>query len=185
MNTRLLGILCIAGSLIAVVGALLFRLRYDSAATRMGVVIGTLMSLGIMAGLIGLIQLNAVGSNPVVRAVAFLPIIGLVLITVGAVARASGVSSSDSILSIVGFVGFFGFLAGLVLVSILTIAAKTWSGWRRFVPLFITVMFFIGLGFRVDNIYLSHAVSVAPLALLGYVVATAEPTPARAESVTA
>jgi len=185
MNTRLLGILCIAGSLIAVVGALLFRLRYDSAATGMGVVVGSLMSLGIMAGLIGLIQLNAVGSNPVVRAVAFLPIIGLVLTTVGAVARASGVSSSDSILSIVGFVGFFGFLAGLVLVSILTIAAKTWSGWRRFVPLFITVMFFIGLGFRVDNIYLSHAVSVAPLALLGYVVATAEPTPARAESVTA
>jgi sugar phosphate permease len=186
MNTRLLGIFCIAGSLIAVVGALLFRLRYDSAATGMGVVIGTLMSLGIMAGLIGLIQLNAVGSNPVARALAFLPIIGLVFASVGQVAsRASGMSSPDSVLSIIGFVGFFGFLAGLVLVSILTIAAKTWSGWRRFVPLFITVMFFIGLGFRVDNIYLSHAVSVAPMALLGYVVATAERAPSPAESVTA
>jgi hypothetical protein len=184
MNTRLLGILCIAGSLVAVVGALLFRLRYDSASTGMGVVVGSLMSLGFIAGLIGLIQLNAVGSNPVARAVAFLPIIGLVLGSVGAVARASGESSSDSILSIVGFVGFFGFLAGLVLVSILTIAAKTWSGWRRFVPLFVTVMFFIGLGFR-DNIYLSHAISVAPMALLGYVVATAEPTSSRVESVTA
>lgn len=185
MTTRLLGILCIAGSLIAVIGALLFHLRYDSAATEMGVVVGSLMSLGIIAGLIGLIQLNAVGSNPVVRAVAFLPIIGLVLTTVGAVAKASGVSRSDSILSILGFVGFFGFLAGLVLVSILTIGAKTWPGWRRFVPLFITVMFFIGLGFRVDNIYLSHAVSVAPMALLGYVVATAERAPSPAESVMA
>ena len=185
MNTRLLGILCIAGSLIAVVGALLFRLRYDSAATGMGVVVSSLMSLGIIAGLIGLIQLNAVGSNPVVRAVAFLPIIGLVLTNVGQFARASGVSNSDSILSILGFVGFFGFLAGLVLVSILTIAAKAWSGWRRFVPLFITVMFFIGMGFRVDNIYLSHAVSVAPMALLGYVVATAEGARSPAERVTA
>lgn len=185
MNTRLLGILCIVGSLLAVVGALLFRLRYDSASTGMGLVVGSLMSLGIIAGLIGLIQLNAVGSNPVVRAVAFLPIIGVVLSNVGQFARVSGVSSSDSILSIVGFAGFFGFLAGLVLVSILTVAAKTWPGWRRFVPLFVTVMFFIGLGFRVDNIYLSHAVSVAPMALLGYVVATSEPTPSRAESVTA
>jgi AraC-like DNA-binding protein len=57
MNTRLLGILCIAGSLIAVVGALMFRLRYDSASTGMGVVVGSLMSLGFIAGLIGLIQL--------------------------------------------------------------------------------------------------------------------------------
>ena len=185
MNTRLLGILCIAGSLVAVVGALLFRLRYDSAATEMGQVVGTLMSIGFMAGLIGLIQLNAVGSNPVVRAVAFLPIIGLVLTNLDQFARAFGVSSSDSVVSIVGIIGFFGFLAGLVLVSILTIAAKTWQGWRRFVPLFVTVMFFIGLGFRVDNIYLSHTVSVAPMALLGYVVATAERALSPAESVTA
>jgi hypothetical protein len=52
MNTRLLGILCIAVSLIAVVGALLFRLRYDSASTGMGLVVGRFMSLGIIAGLI-------------------------------------------------------------------------------------------------------------------------------------
>jgi len=69
-------------------------------------------------------------------------------------------------------------------VGILTIAAKTWRGWRRFVPLLASVMFPIGLTIG-NAIGIGGVISGAFWVLLGYVIATAEPAPTVQPSVTA
>lgn len=182
MNTRLLGILCIAGTVIALVAAL-GQVALDDSAGTLGDLVLLVWGLGAIAGLVGLIQGNAVGSNPMVRAVAFLPIIALVLNILALIAKIAGTGTSDNILFIVGY---FGTLAGLVLVSILTIAAKTWQGWRRFVPLLVLVMFIAGIGVgSAGSSALGNAVLFAPWALLGQAVATGEPVPAAPRSATA
>ena len=183
MDTRLLGILCIAGSVIWVLAALL-GLAFGAPESSDDIP-NLFWAIGAVAGLVGMIQGNAVGSNPAVRAVAFVPIIALVAMIVTGIARLfdATVPHYDSL--------YFGLLAGMILVSILTIAAKTWLGWRRFVPLFVLVMFFfISVAVAGDNSpfpgsWLGPVVMAAPWALLGYVVATAEPAPAQAQSATA
>jgi hypothetical protein len=68
-------------------------------------------------------------------------------------------------------------LVGTLLVAILTIAARPWQGWRRFVPLLCIVL--VPVGFGLDAALGRNGVGTALLALtwmlLGYVVATAEP----------
>jgi len=181
MNTRLLGILCIAGSLIAIVGTLFFQVEFLDTDTTLGKVVGFLWAIGAIAGLIGLILSNGVGSNPMVRAVASLPIIALTLNTVANIAQVAGLVSPDSILLIFGFLGL---MAGMVLVGILTIAAKTWPGWRRFVPLFIILVMILNGAAGFDN-NLGRALSTGVWVLLGYAVATAEPAPKLAQNPTA
>ena len=181
MNTRLLGILCIAGSLIAAAGALFFQFQFLDTDPPMGKVVGLLWAIGAIAGLIGLILSNGVGSNPAVRAVASLPIIALTLNTVGNIAGAAGVVSPDSVLFTFGFIGM---MIGMVLVGILTIAAKTWPGWRRFVPLFIILVMIISGATGFDNNF-GRALSTGVWVLLGYAVATAADAPSAAQSATA
>lgn len=170
MNTRNLGILCIAGSVIAAVGTLFFQLRLDDAATWKEAIVGLPFSIGVIAGLIGLILSNGVGPNPVVRAVAFLPIIALGLNMVAGFAEITGVGSPDNVLFTFGF---FGLIIGMVLVGILTVAAKTWQGWQRFVPLFIILVVILNGATGFDN-SLGQAISSGVWVLLGYVVATVE-----------
>jgi len=181
MNTRNLGILCIAGSFIAIVGTLFFQVRFDDTASWKGAIFGLPFSIGVIAGLIGLIQSNGIGPNPVVRAVAFLPVIAFGLNLVAAIAEVTGVGSPDNVLFTVGF---FGLIIGMVLVGILTVAAKTWQGWRRFVPLFIILVVILNGATGFDN-SLGQAISYGVWGLLGYAVATAEPTPALAQSAAA
>lgn len=181
MSTRLLGILCIAGSVIAIVGTLFFQVRFDAPPTNtISFITAFLWPIGVIAGLVGLIQSNGVGSNPAVRAVAFLPIIALGLNTVAGVAELTGVGSPDSVLFIVGF---FGLWVGMVLVGILTIAAKMWPGWRRFIPLFVILVMILNGATGFDN-SLGQAISSGVWVLLGYAVATAEPAPALAQNTT-
>ncbi|HEX6305856.1 MAG TPA: hypothetical protein VFZ76_16790 [Anaerolineales bacterium] len=184
MNTRYLGILCIVGNVIALVGA--WVQLDDNPGDN---IFGLLWGIGVLAGLVGLILGNAVGSNPVVRAVAFLPIIAVVSGIVVGIAVQFGATTYDSILSAFSY---FGWLAGMILVSILTIAAKTWAGWRRFAPLVVLVMaFFIQPGINTAggltpiSLALGYTVGQVSWTLLGYVVATTEPAPARAQSATA
>lgn len=187
MNTRLLGILCIVGNVSAVVAAWA-QLASGADSQPGNDIFGLLWGIGVLAGLVGLIQGNAVGSNPVVRAVAFLPIIAVVILIGIGIAVQFSLATYDSIL---GTFGYFGWLAGMVLVSILTIAAKIWKGWRRFAPLFVLVMaFFVQPGINTAggltpiSLALGYTVGLASWALLGYVLATAEPAPTRAMSAT-
>jgi hypothetical protein len=184
MNTRLLGILCIVGSLIELV-ANWVQLDDNPGDD----IFGLFWGIGVLAGLLGLIQANAVGSNPVVRAVAFLPIIAVASAIVVGIGVQFGATTYDSTL---GTFAYFGWLAGMILVSILTIAAKTWPGWRRFVPLVVLVLaFFIQPSINTAggetpiSLALGSTVGLVSWALLGYVVATAEPATAGAQSATA
>ena len=178
MNPRFLGIICIAATALAAAGILFIQLRSGTPpTTALGYGHVLLWPLGAMAGLIGLIQSNGVGSNPVVRAVAFLPVVGIGLGLVAVLAEATGVSPTDNIFL---HISRLIFINGMVLVGILTIAAKVWPGWRRFAPLFIilvTVLPFATGIVDVDNV-LGQAIASGVWVLLGYVVATAEGTAA-------
>ncbi len=174
MSTRLLGVVCMAASALAADGVLFFQFSFGMPPTNaLGYVIVLLWPLGAMAGLTGLIQSNGVGSNPMVRAVAFLPVIGFGLSLVAALADATGIGPPLNILTPIGFLVF---IIGMVLVGILTIAAKTWPGWRRYLPLFIIIVTVVGRAtFFVDPDNVLGQVTIMGLwLLLGYVVATAE-----------
>ncbi len=174
MTPRLLGIVCMAASALAAAGVLFFQVRFGAPHTNaFGYVLVFLWPLGAMAGLTGLIQSNGVGSNPVVRAAAFLPIIGFGLTLVAVLADVTGIGSPFNILMPIGFLVF---IIGMVLVGIFTIAAKTWPGWRRYLPLMIIIVTVVGRATRlVDTGNVIGQVLIMGLwLLLGYAVATAK-----------
>jgi hypothetical protein len=68
-------------------------------------------------------------------------------------------------------------MVGMVLVGILAIAAKTWLGWKRFVPLLAVVL--APLSLAIGNMAGSLQLGIIPFygmwVLLGVLVATSEP----------
>lgn len=181
MSTRLLGISCIIGSVIILLDSLRqAALGIDDFDT-ISRIAGILWAIGGIAAVIGMIQLNAVGSNTVVRALAFTPIIGFLLLILANIMQLAGMVTTEN--STVAGIGWLLQLAGMVLVGILTIAAKTWTGWRRFIPLAAVVA--APVGFAIGNLTLGAAIVWLFWILLGYVVATAEPRPVLQPGVTA
>ena len=88
--------------------------------------------IGGVCGIVGLIRLNALGSSVVARALGFLPLIGFAAFILGdGLALAGFIIPDDSLYGALAGIGWVAMLAGMVLVGILTIAAKTWTGWRR------------------------------------------------------
>ena len=71
-------------------------------------------------------------------------------------------------------IGWIAILAGMLVVGIITIAAKKWEGWRRFTPLLIIVFIpvSLGLGSLIGDTKVSGAVAYLAWIVLGYVVAT-------------
>ena len=183
MTTRFLGIVCIVGSVIAMLDA--FRLsalgkNYDDITP----ITLSLWCIGGIAALVGMIQLNTVGSNTVVRALSFLPIIGFVLLILGSVLQLAGaITAENNIFSI----GWLVLYSGMLLVGILTIAAKVWRGWRRFVPLLTVVLMPVGfsIGYALGSLSLGVALIYAGWAFVGYVVATTQPAPTLAQNALA
>jgi hypothetical protein len=178
MNTRFLGIICIVGSVIAVLDA--FRLsavgkNYDDLTP----ITLSLWYIGGIAALVSMIQLNAVGSNTVVRALTFLPIIGFVVLILGSVLQLAGAITAQNNLFSIGWLVLY---SGMLLVGILTIAAKVWRGWRRFVPLLTVVAMPISfsIGYGLGSLSLGVSFIYAVWAFFGYVITTSEPTPAPA-----
>jgi hypothetical protein len=177
MNSRFLGALCIVGSFAALLGAFRTWALGGDVFDTVDTILLMIWCVGSIAGLASLIQLNGVGPSPVARALAFLPMIGFALLILsGIVGLVAPVASENDTLAGIGWVVQ---MAGMVLVGILTIAAKRWQGWRRFVPLLTVVLVPIGFGigsvvggpsFGAFLIYLTWL-------LLGYVVATAESAP--------
>jgi hypothetical protein len=159
---------------------------YGSFANTAGTIAGILWAAGSIAGLVGLIQLGALGESPVTRALGFVPILGFALIIVGSVLQLAGIVDDQSWLF---GVGFMVQLAGMVLVAILVIAAKRWRGWRRFAPLLAILLVPVGyglgqaLGGGVND--LAIGVKYAAWILLGYAVATASPTTATSQPAAA
>jgi hypothetical protein len=181
MNTRFLGTICIVGSVVAALDALrasAMGITFDT----ISLITGTLWCIGGIAALIGLIRLNAVGSKTIARALVLLPMIGFVLLMLGNLVQLAGAVTMDN--NPLANFGWLVQLAGMLVVGILVIAAKTWRGWRRFVPLLTLVLVPVsfGIGASIDSLALGAAIIYASWVLLGYVVATAEPTPALREA---
>jgi hypothetical protein len=150
----------------------LISLRYN-------LISGSLWAVGGIAGLPGLIRLNMLGSNPVVLALGFIPIIEFGLLVLANFLQMAGVFNTDS--NTPAGVGWLVEMAGKVLVGILAIAAKVWDGWKCFVPLLAVVLAPLGfaLGSLVGDLNLGIMPLYAVWILLGSLAATSEPVQGR------
>jgi hypothetical protein len=135
-------------------------------------------AIGGIAALVGLVQLNALGRNTLVRAVAFVPIIGFILLVLAGIVQLAGLTTAED--NMLAGAGWLVQMAGMVVVGILTIAAGIWRGWRRFVPLATIVVapLSLAIGNAIDNTILATVLVYGCWILLGYVVATGEREPA-------
>lgn len=183
MNTRLLGTICMIGAFAVLADG--FRPSGMGAAEaqfgdRFTALAYAIFGLGGICGIAGLIQLNGLGPKTTARAMGFLPMIGFAAFVLGDGLRAVGFLTTDSlVIGVAAAIGWIAMLAGMLVVGILTIAAKSWRGWRRFVPLLTIVMLPVGFGIGAlsGNATIGGILFFASWVLLGGVVATAEPTP--------
>ena len=76
MNTRLLGTLCIVGSFAVLVDGFRLTVLGLENLDRVSSLAYMLWSIGGICAIVGLIKLNALGSNTVMRALAFLAHVG-------------------------------------------------------------------------------------------------------------
>ena len=175
MNSRMLGILCMVGGAVMIVASFIWGSFTDTG----GIIAGILWGVGSIAGLVGLIQLGALGESPITRALGFVPIIGFALLIVGSILQLAGIADDQSWLFGVGWIVQ---MAGMVLVGILVIAAKRWRGWRRFAPLLAILI--VPVAFGLYQVF-DQAIGIfyAAWILLGYAVATADPAPTVERSV--
>ena len=181
MNNRLLGTVCMLGGAVAVMDSLRWGVLGLSDSDTLTGIVFIVWSIGSIAGLLGMIALNVVGASPVTRALAMLPVLGFALLAATAVLQLAGLIGADH--PIFG-VGWLLEVAGMVLVAILTLAAKTWRDWRRFTPLLAVVAVPIGygLGALVGNLGLGVGLIYVFWVLLGYAVRTAQPVPVLRQS---
>jgi hypothetical protein len=179
MNTRLLGSLLIVGALAVIVE--------DARASMLGTsspvidiyssIFYVIWGIGGVCGVLGLIRLNALRFNAVARAAGFIPLIGFVGFILGDGLRVLGfLNTGDPLYNLFATVAWVAMMAGMLIVGILTIAAKVWQGWRRFVPL-ITVLFIpvaMGVGIALNNnILVTGIIGWTPWLILGYIIAAA------------
>ena len=184
MHTRVLGTVCIVGTLAILVDG--FRTtgasagQYGDSFTSLAY---ALWGIGGICGLAGLIKLNALGTKAMARALGFIPMIGFAAFVLGDGLRTAGLLTADAPVYLgITAIGWLTMLTGMLVVGILTIAAKSWRGWRRFVPLLTMVMLPIALGIGAlsGNQALVVACFSVGWVLLGIIVATAEaPSPLR------
>lgn len=187
MNTRSLGMICMVGSAVILLDALrMFVLGMETNDfDTINLVTGSIWAIGAIAGLIGLIRLNVLGANPVVRALGFIPIIGFTLLILANIFQLAGLYTTDN--NTWAGIGWLVEMAGMVLVGILVVAAKVWRGWQRFVPLLAVVC--APLAFALGSLIHSASLAIIPFyglwVLLGYLVATANSEELQKKMVTA
>jgi hypothetical protein len=175
-NNRLLGTVCMLGGAVAVMDSLRWWVLGLSDSDTLTGIVFIVWAIGSIAGLLGLIALNVVGASPVTRALAMLPVLGFALLAATSVLQLAGLIGADNPIFGVGWLLIYG---GMVLVAILTLAAKTWRDWRRFAPLLTVVAAPIGfgLGALVGNLGLGVGLIYLFWVLLGHAVRTAQPVP--------
>src|SRR5690349_15131127 len=122
MNTRLLGALCIAGSLVGVADGVR-RVAIGATHEGMYLTLDTLMYLGetvwlagTLCGLLGLIALRATGTNPIFRVLSWLPVVGTAAEIVGGLLGLAGVPVPGNYPLLFGQ---FLYMAGILVVAIL------------------------------------------------------------------
>ena len=182
MNTRLLGALCIVGSLVGVadgVRQVLIGATHEGA-FRDPDALNYLLSMviwlgGTLCGMLGLIALRATGANPIFRVLSWLPVVGLAAEVVGGLLGLAGLPVPRNWPLLVGQLTA---MAGMLVVAILVLAARVWRGWRAFTPL-LTVLaiplgaVLAGISGGLDGWWI--IVNAAASALLGYAVMSGVP----------
>ncbi len=127
-----------------------------------------LWSLGAICALWALVRLGATGRHRVPRAAPFLPMAGFAAMVVGSLTDIAGLTEPAA--NIVAGIAWALILLGTLVVAVLALVARTWSGWRKFAPLACILAFVL-------------VVLVAPVGaplfglawvLLGYAVLTSE-----------
>lgn len=175
MNNRFLGIICIIGSVIWALDNIRWVVLGLTEFDMISVGVNIIWAVGGICAIVAMIRLNVFGGNPIVRALACVPIIGFVALILGGLMLLAGVDTATANTPI--GIGWLFQPAGMLLVGILTIAAKTWQGWRRFVPLLCTVIIPVGfaLGALAGNTALAVPLIAVTWVLLGYAIVSAEP----------
>jgi hypothetical protein len=178
MNTRLLGALCIIGSLVGVADGVRRVLigatheGYYLTLDRLMYLGETIWLAGILCGLLGLIALKVTGTNPIFRLLSWLPVVGIAFEIAGGLLGLTGVPVPENYPLIFGQ---FLYMAGILVVAILVYAAKVWRGWRAFVVLLNVLSIALGAGVAallggLDGGWI--ITNAAASALLGYAVMT-------------
>jgi len=179
MNTRLLGRLSIIASAIMMANGvrLVVTGHQDTPGflnlDTISIVVQLVSAIGGLCAVIGLIALKATGRNPIFRWLSYLPAVGYAALIVGFLIGLAGVPITKNPIGIFGQLMAQG---GMLVLGILVIAAKTWTGWRRFAPLVPTVAVPLGAGLvaltGLDGVFvIIHAIAMV---LLGYVVQSSE-----------
>ena len=180
MNTRLLGRLCIIGSLIAVADGIRLVLtgHQDVPGFRhldtIQFLTQIVWSVGGLCAVLGLITLKATGTNPVFRFMSYLPAVGYIAMIVGLLLGLAGLPTANNPIGLVGQILAQG---GMLVLAILVLAAKRWSGWRKFAPLLTILTIPLGAVLvaitGLDGWFI--IINAAATALLGYAVLSSSP----------
>jgi hypothetical protein len=175
LSSRLAGLVCLLGSAVLLVDALLILVDPPEAAAGVDRLVtassvGQLAgSVGIAAGYLGLIILGACGPGRTSRRLAWLPLVGTLISHVGWWMPAP-----------TGDLAVFGdiiHLVGAVAVAILVLQAGVWLGWRRFTPLGILAATPVSMAAVLVTGRIGSAVVIGAIAamVLGFAVASTRP----------
>jgi hypothetical protein len=160
INTRVFGALCMIGNAIWVADSIRWAVS-GSIWDTVDIIVSVIAAIGGICGILGLVALKATGTHPILRLLSYLPVLGFLF----TIANASSKDLST-------LIGFLVQTAGMVVVGILTLAAKTWSGWRKFTPLLVVLAW--PIGWAVQPVFgvsgLANLIIGAAWVLLGYAV---------------
>ena len=151
MNTRFLGILCVIGGLVYLAGGVWLSIAgapTDPGGIRFAHLFSLIWAVGGLCGLLGMLITYATGANRIGRVAIGLPAIGLGLVIIdagiGLIASNSSSPFSDPV-SPFSAISRLLLLVGFLVLTILVLRAKRWTGWSRFAPLGVLLAPFVGL----------------------------------------
>jgi hypothetical protein len=102
---------------------------------------------GGLSALLGFMALGGTGHKPIFRLLGYLPGISYTAILIAATGMVLNVIdiNAESLVTIALLtIGDLMYPVAWLVVGILTIAAKEWRGWRRFVPMWMVAAFLLG-----------------------------------------
>ena len=164
LNSRVLGALCIIGNAIGILNYARWAVRGNGWDT-IDIIASIIMAIGGICAILGLISLRATGTYPVLRILSYVPILGFLFT----------IASAFNQNSTMGIVALLVQMAGMVIVSILALATKTWMGWRKVAPLLTVLGLPIGWAIQgaVGMSGLANMIMAATWVFLGFAVFSA------------
>jgi hypothetical protein len=137
MNIRTLGILGIMGgaSLTAVeMRHLIMEIPLDGRnMNQLDELLYILWGLGSFCAFWAIYRLGGTGRNKLMRAIPFIAMVGFAALAIGSILDVIGLAQPST--NPVFYVAYPFLLIGTLLTAIFALIARTWLGWRKFVPL--------------------------------------------------